>query len=171
MRLACLFALSLSVLLPASALAEDISSKRDYMDPAQRDRPIACKPGDMERFPGKTLGEVFGDDWPAQPPPSSPASQAGPEVVQLAPMHPPRGLDPQNSFTVVAVLISPEGKPLRAEILCSTRMGMDAAVRRQALASTYQPAQVDGQPVTSVGVRVAAFRVAPRMRAPRSHTR
>lgn len=170
MRAALLFALSLS-LLPAIALAEDISSKRDYMDPAQRDRPIVCKPGDMERFPGKTLGDVFGDDWPAQPVSSSPENQSGPRVVQEAAMHPPRGMDPQNSFTVVAILISSEGKPLRAEILCSTRMGMDAAVRRQALASSYLPAQVDGKPITSVGVRVAAFRVAPRMRIPRPRDR
>jgi len=145
------------VMLSAVAGAQDLSSQRDYSDPVQRDRPIACKPGDRESFAGKTLGEVFGDAWPAQPVVSSPDAHAGASMIEAGPMRWPRGLDPQDSLTVMAVLVGSDGAPLRAEILCSTRMGFDAAVRRNAMASTYAPAVVNGMPVTSVLVRVVRF--------------
>lgn len=154
-------------MLAGGAAAQDLSSQRDYSDPAQRDRPIACKEGDRESVPGKTLGEVFGADWPAQPVPSSPAAHAGARLLERGPMRWPRGLDPQESFTVVAVLVGADGIPLRAEILCTTRMGFDASVRRHAMASTYAPAQVDGQPITSPLVRVVSFRAMEKPRTPK----
>ncbi len=156
------FAVALMVLLaglPLTAGAEDLSSRRDYSDPAQRDRPIACKPGDIEKFPGKSLGDVFGADWPAQPVPRNQDAHSAATVLARGPMRWPRGMDPQHSFTVVAVLIDASGKPLRAEILCTTRLGFDAAVKRHALASTYAPALVDGKPITSALVTVVSFRM------------
>ena len=147
---------------------DDLSSGRDYSDNTQRDVPIACKQGDIETFPGKTLGELFGAAWPVQPVPSSPDAYTKPSVLDLAPMRWPRGLDPQDSVTVVAVLIDASGKALHAEILCSTRMGFGTAVRRHAMASTYAPAEVDGKPITSILVRVVRFHAAERQRSTKS---
>jgi len=155
------FAVALALLLaglPLAGGAEDLSSRRDYSDPAQRDLPIACKQGDIEKFPGKSLGGVFGADWPAQLVASDEGAHSPATVVKRGPMRWPRGMDPQHSFTVVAVLIDASGKPLRAEILCTTRLGFDAAVKRHAMASTYAPAQVDGKPITSALVTVVSFR-------------
>ncbi len=155
------FAVALAMLLgglPLAAGAEDLSSRRDYSDPAQRDLPIACKQGDIEKFPGKSLGDVLGADWPAQPVASNEGARSAAALVERGPMRWPRGMDPQQSFTVVAVLIDASGKPLRAEILCTTRLGFDAAVKRHAMASTYAPAHVDGKSITSALVRVVSFR-------------
>lgn len=145
-------ATAIALLLAVStALAqEDLSSKRDYSDPVQRGRPIACKAGDIEGFPGKSLGEVFGADWPVQPVPSLPGGYAEPSVVERARIHWPRGMAPQDSIVVVAVLVDPSGTPLRAEVLCSTRMGLNKSMRRTMMESTYSPATVDGRPITSV---------------------
>lgn len=155
------FAVALASVLafvPLAVGADELSSRRDYSDPTQRDRPIACKQGDIEKFPGKSLGDVFGDDWPAQPVPGKEGSHAAATVVAPGPMRWPRGMDPQQSFTVVATLVDATGTPLRAEVLCTTRLGFDTAVKRHALASTYAPAQVDGKPITSALVRVVSFR-------------
>ncbi|RZA18026.1 MAG: hypothetical protein EOP93_12190 [Lysobacteraceae bacterium] len=156
-KLACLAA-SLLIAFAANAQDRDLSSGRDYSDPVQRDRPIACKAGDSERFPGKSLGDVFGADWPTQPMPSSPGTSAAAQLLERGPIRWPRGLDAQDSFTVVAILVDAAGKPLRAEILCSTRVGFDKSVRNHAMASSYAPAQVDGVPVTSALVRVVSVR-------------
>lgn len=144
---------------------DDLSSQRDYTENVQRDRVIACKQGDIEGFPGKTLGELFGAAWPVTPVPSSPDAHAKAYLLDPAPMRWPRGLDPQDSVTVVAVLIDASGKALQAEILCSTRMGFGTAVRRHALASTYAPAEVDGKPITSLLVRVVRFHSVERQRS------
>ena len=151
--------------LPVLAGAQELSSQRDYSDPAQRDLPIACKADDRESFPGKTLGEVFGADWPAQPMPSSPDAHVGARTLERGPMRWPRGLDPQDVYVVVAVLVAADGSPVRAEILCTTRIGFDAAVRRHAMASTYAPAEADGVPITSALVRVVSFRPSKQSRA------
>ena len=156
---------------PMWAGAQDLSTQRDYSDPTQRDLPIACKAGDIEGFPGKTLGEVFGADWPAQPVPSSAESHSEVRLLERGPMKLPRGMDAQDSVNVVAVLVSADGTPLRAEILCSTRMGLNMAVRRHALSSTYAPAEVDGVAVTSVIARLVRFNAVerPSMGKPRRH--
>ena len=59
----------LAVLAAAGARADEPvrASALDYTLPESRDRPIVCGRGDIERFPGWTLAEVFGDAWPAQP--------------------------------------------------------------------------------------------------------
>ena len=148
--------------------AQDLSSRRDYSDPAQRDLPIACKAGDRESFPGKTLGEVFGGDWPAQPASSSVEARTGAQLLERGPMRWPKGVDLQGAFTVVAVLVGSDGTPLRAEVICATRMGFDTSVRRHAMASTYAPAEVDGTPITSVLVRVVvSSRPATQTRTPK----
>jgi hypothetical protein len=160
MRMTAVGALLMLATAAATATAqEDLSSRRDYSDNAQRDLPIACKAGDNERVPGKSLGDVFGEEWPAQPEASSPEARTGAKIIEHGPIRWPRGLDPQNAFTVVAVLVDAGGKPLRAEILCSTRTGFDKTVRNHAMADTYAPAVIDGKPVTSVMVQVVSVRM------------
>ena len=163
MRLSAKAALLAACAFALPAAAQDLSSQRDYADPAQRDRPIACKPGDIEKFPGKSLGEVFGADWPKV----NGSQRATARLLEHGPIRWPAGLDPQHSFTVVAVLVDAAGEPVRAEVLCTTRMGLDAAVRRHALASTYAPAMVDGRPVAAPLVRVVSVRTQAREVAPR----
>jgi hypothetical protein len=163
---ACLLAstLALALAAPASA-ADDLSSGRDYSDNAQRDRPIACKEGDIVAYPGMTMGELFGADWPAQPEPAAGGTHSPAETLERGRMEWPRGLDRQETFVVVAVLVGTDGQPLRAEVICSTRQGFDKVVRRSAMESTYAPARVDGKPVVSVVARVEHFR--PVQRSPR----
>ncbi|MBS0226326.1 MAG: hypothetical protein JSS25_08310 [Proteobacteria bacterium] len=138
----------------ANAHAQDLSSQRDYSDPAQRDRPIACKPGDIEIHPGETLGRLFGSAWPVEPAPSKPENYTRARLIKRGPISWPHGLSPEDSIDVVAVLVDPNGKPLKAETLCSTRMGLGATVRRAVMEGTYTPATLDGRPVTSVIVLV-----------------
>ena len=157
---ACAFA------LPVHA-QDDLSSKRDYTDNAQRDRPVACKAGDIEDFPGKSMGEVFGTDWPAQPEASDPEARTRVQMLERGKMRWPRGLDPQHAFTVVAVLVGPDGRPLRAEVLCKTRIGFDKAARSYMMSSTYQPATIDGKAVTSVAVQVISVRMGESQAQPR----
>lgn len=150
----------LAALLAAGATpvaAQDLSSQRDYSDPAQRDRPIACMPGDLEGFPGKSLGQVFGDAWPAQPVPSAPGAYTKPRFLKRGRMWLPRGLWPEETINVVAILVGADGKPLRAEVICSTRQGLGMAVRRAAMDSSFAPATIDGRPVTSVLMEVHRF--------------
>ena len=45
----------------AAAQEGELSSRRDHMLAINRDLAVACKPGDLERVPGRSLGEVFGD--------------------------------------------------------------------------------------------------------------
>jgi hypothetical protein len=141
----------------SAAGAQDLSSQRDYSDPAQRDRPIACKPGDVEVHPGESLGQLFGADWPVQPAPATPDAYIKPHLLQRGPMRWPHGMDAQESLNVVAVLVDTDGKPVKVEILCSTRMGLDMMVRRAMLASTFSPAMLNGHPITSVLVAVQKF--------------
>ena len=163
----------LGMLLAASVLAmpvhaqDDLSSKRDYTDNAQRDRPIACKAGDIEDFAGKSMGEVFGTDWPLQPEASTSAARMQIKMLERGRMHWPRGLDPQDAFTVVAVLVGADGRPVRAEVLCKTRLGFDKAARSYLMTSTYQPATIDGKPVTSVATQVISIRSIERGAQPR----
>ncbi|GAB1594538.1 energy transducer TonB [Lysobacter claricitrinus] len=154
-----------ALLLPAAASAQsyedmsdptaDISSHRDYTDPAQRDRPIACKDGDLARHPGETLGQLFGDAWPATPV----AAQREPAAVAHWANKPvmPAGLAPKDVLVVVATLVDETGKPLRAEPICSTSAGFDAAAARTVLASRFAPARFDGVAKTSADVVVVKY--------------
>jgi hypothetical protein len=158
--------LSCVLAMPAHA-QEDLSSKRDYTDNAQRDRPIACKAGDIEDYAGKSMGDVFGKDWPAQPEASSPEARTQVRMLERGTIRWPGGLDPQDAFTVVAVLVDAAGKPVRAVVLCKTRVGFDKAARTYMMSSTYQPAMIDGKPVASVAVQVISIRSVERDAQPR----
>jgi hypothetical protein len=137
--------------------ATTLSSKRDYSDNTQRDLPIACKAGDLERQAGKTMGQVFGADWPAQPTPSSPDSHSPADATAMGKMVWPRGLEGQRGLVVLAVLVGSDGKPLRAEPLCATANGYDRPAQRSAMGGSYKPALVDGKPITSPAIVVVKF--------------
>lgn len=137
--------------------AQELSSQRDYTDNVQRDLPIACMPGDIESHPGKTLGDVFGSDWPVQPEASSPGARTSARLVEQGPLRWPRGMDFQDAVVVMAVLVAADGTPLRAEPLCSTRMGLTKTVRRSLMEGVYAPAVIDRQSVTSVVPVVQKF--------------
>lgn len=141
----------------APGAAPTLSSKRDYSDNAQRDLPIACKAGDLERQAGKTMGQVFGADWPAQPTPSSPDSHSPADATAMGKMVWPRGLEGQRGLVVLAVLVGSDGKPLRAEPLCATANGYDRSAQRSAMGGSYIPALVDGKPITSPTIIVVKF--------------
>ena len=153
--------------VPVHAQEEDLSSRRDYTDNAQRDRPIACKAGDIEDFAGKSMGDVFGTDWPLQPEASTPAARTEVKMLERGKIRWPQGLDPQQAFTVVAVLVGADGAPVRAEVLCKTRVGFDKAARGYLMSSKYQPATIDGKPVASVAVQVISIRSIERDASPR----
>ena len=156
-RVRTVLALVLSLACASGVAAQELSSQRDYTDNTQRDLPIACMPGDIEGHPGKSIGELFGTDWPAQPEASSPEARTKPHILEKGPLRWPRGMDFQDSILVMAVLVDANGKPLRAEPLCSTRMGLTKSVRRFLMESTYAPAMIDGQAVTSVVAIVQRF--------------
>ena len=137
------------------ANGQRLSSRRDYTDPAERDAPIVCKEGDLERHAGKTLGQVFGDAWPAHPAPAVSATRA--RTLTHGKLVWPRGMEGKTGLIVVAVLVGADGKPLRAEPLCATTTGFDMAARREAMGATYEAAIVDGQAVVSPTVRVLRF--------------
>ena len=149
--------LVLSLACAFGVAAQELSSQRDYTDNAQRDLPIACMAGDIESHPGKSIGELFGADWPAQPEASSPEARTSAHLVEQGQLRWPRGMDFQDAIVVMAVLVGADGAPLQAEPLCATRMGLTKAVRRSLMASTYAPAVIDGQAVTSVVTIVQRF--------------
>ena len=156
-RVRTVLALVLSLACASGVAAQELSSQRDYTDNAQRDLPIACMPGDIESHPGKSIGELFGTDWPAQPEASSPEARTSAHLVEQGQLRWPRGMDFQDAIVVMAVLVGADGTPLQAEPLCATRMGLTKAVRRSLMASTYAPAVIDGQAVTSVVPVVQKF--------------
>jgi hypothetical protein len=140
-----------------------LASRRNYLDPKERDAPIVCKEGDLERRGGLSLGQVFGQDWPRQPAPAVSGVRA--RSVTPGKMVWPRGMEGKTGLVVVAVLVGADGKPLRAEPLCATTGGFDMAARRNAMDGTYEPALVDGKPVVSPVVRVSRF-LPPRRKGP-----
>lgn len=137
-----------TVALPA--LAQQSAEGEETAPVAQRNHEITCPEGDSVAFPGKSLGDVFGKDWPAD----AAAAQVAPRLLARGAMAWPQGMNPQGVSTVVAVLVGPDGKPVRAELLCSNRPGFGASVRRHAMASTYAPGEADGKPVAAVLIRV-----------------
>jgi len=132
-----------------------LASRRDYLQPAERDAPIVCKDGDLERHAGQSLGQVFGADWPAHPAPTTSGARA--RTVTPGRMVWPRGMEGKTGLVVIAVLVGVDGKPLRAEPLCASTTGFDMAARRNAMDGTYEAAAVDGKPVVSPAVRVTRF--------------
>lgn len=145
-----------------------LSSGRDTSDPRVRDLAIRCREGDIERFPGRTLGAVFGAAWPRAA--SKPGAHLQPaRLRQPAHLSWPRGLGREESIVVSATLVDAGGSPLQTEVICATTQGLDAHVKRAALRSRFVPATVDGLPVTGVAMHVWRFRVhdeaPPRMRS------
>ncbi|WP_133478823.1 energy transducer TonB [Cognatilysobacter segetis] len=156
----------LAALLPACALAQDVapdtdaamadvSSHRDYTDPAQRERPIACAPGDLERRPGQSLGQVFGDAWPA--PPADAAKRERATVEHWGKLVMPAGLAPKDVTVVVAALVGADGEPLRAEPLCATETGFDTSAARTVMRSRFAPTRYDGVPAVGATVVVVQY--------------
>lgn len=145
-----------------------LSSRRDTSDPRVRDLPIRCREGDLERFPGRTLGAVFGDAWPGTD--ATPGARSLPaRLHQPAQLEWPRGLGREESILVTATLVDAAGTPLQTEVICATTQGLDAHVERAALRSRFAPATVDGIPTIGVAMHVWRFRISeqepPRRRA------
>lgn len=169
-----------SLVFAAGALAQDasppagtaagkplLSSERDYTDPSDRDAPIACKPNDFERQSGRTMGQLFGADWPVAPAPTS-AAPTPAKVVELGKVVWPRGLESQNAFVLVAVLVGADGTPLKAEPLCASATGFEMTSRRIVMGGTYEPATVDGKPVVAPVAVLVKFQRARRTGAARA---
>lgn len=146
--------------LPTLAAAQQpvLASKLDYTLNASRNMPIACKQGDIERHPGMTLAQLFGDKWPLQPE-AEPGTDRVPAQMITSVRHGGalNGAPAQRGLVVFAVLVDASGKPLQSEVLCATTEGYDKITRRMAMASRYQPALINGKPVTSVVVHVQKF--------------
>ena len=146
--------------LSSLAMAQEpvLATALDYTLNASRDVPVGCKPGDLQRFPGQTLGQVFGADWPLQPEPSAGGERVRAQLTEVV-RRPgaQRGLPAQPGRVVFAVLVDPAGKPLRAEVLCATTEGYDMAAKRLAMRASYRPAVIDGVAVTSVAIHVQNF--------------
>ena len=92
----------------AAAQEGELSSRRDHMLAINRDLAVACKPGDLERVPGRSLGEVFGDAWPAPLEADSDTPHTGPRMASI-PMDRSlmRGLPAQPALVVAAAPLSP----------------------------------------------------------------
>ena len=155
----------LLALAPASGPAQEtaLSSSLDYALEASRDHPVTCKPGDLEPRRGRSRGEVFGADWPRQPEPTGAGAQERASLVRMPRLDPARlrGLPPHGGLVVAAVLVAPDGNPLRVETLCATTAGYDTFARRFLRQAADRPAMVDGVPMTSVAIVLHRFR-APR---------
>lgn len=132
-----------------------LASRRNYLDPAEREAPIVCKDGDLERHAGQSLAKVFGADWPVAPVPTRSWTPA--RTLEPGKMVWPRGMEGKTGLVVVAVLVDASGKSLRAEPLCASIGGFDMAARRAAMSAAYSAALVDEKPVTTPIVRVIRF--------------
>ena len=146
---------------PAPVPARDaaLSSSLDYSLSASRDHPVTCKRGDLERHPGRSLAEVFGTDWPRQPEPAVAGAHERARLLKrpLVPQSARRALPVQGGLVVAAVLVAPDGTPVRVETLCATTGGYDTFVARLLMQAAYRPATVDGVPTTSVAIVVQRF--------------
>jgi hypothetical protein len=142
-----------------SASEAGLSSRRDHSLNVNRDLPIACKPGDLQRMPSKTMGEAFGVQWPAQPEPETPLAHVEARLLAVkVPAGMTRGLPPQSGLVVAAVLVDGQGKALKVVPICATDEGYDVATTRILMRGTYQPATVNAQPITSVAMVVYRYR-------------
>ena len=137
----------------------ELSSRRDHMLAVNRDLAVACKPGDLERVPGKSLGEVFGDAWPVPLEADSDAAYTGPRMASI-PMDRSlmRGLPAQPALVVAAVLVDVSGKAVQVEPLCATSEGYDMVTRRLLRRASWVPATIDGKPVAAVTTAVLKYR-------------
>lgn len=147
-------------LLPALAFSQERepSTLHDYSLNVNRDVPIRCWKGQLERAPGKTMGDLFGDAWPAQPEPAGPDAHSRARLKSLQVRRELlRGLPTQSGLVVVAVLVDTDGKPLKVEPLCATTGGFDKAVKRIYSHAEFVPATVNGKPIVSVAGLIQHF--------------
>lgn len=134
------------------------TSRRDHSLNANRDLPITCKPGDIERVPGKSMAELFGAAWPAQPEPAEPQAHAEAKMKAVGVNRSAtRGLPPQPGLVVAAVLVDSNGKALDVVPVCVTDGGYDMVTKRLLMRASYQPATVNGQPIISVAMVVSRY--------------
>lgn len=134
------------------APVELTSSRRDTTDPAVRDLPIRCKQGDLERVPGRSLGELFGAAWPASP--AVAVERRAQAELLHAGLQSPRDLYLKKGIVVSAVLVDTQGKPLEVQVLCASASGLDMAVRRALVHGRYRSASFEGVPATGVAMVV-----------------
>ena len=142
------------------------TSRRDHTDPATRDLPIRCKDGDIEYFPGRSLGEVFGAAWPAAP---VATTRRAARAIRVVSPERPNGLGQDGAIAVTAVLVAADGTPVDAKVICATAPAMANEVVRAAMRSQYAPAMFDGQP--AVGVATNVWRFSLREASPRRRQR
>jgi hypothetical protein len=153
---------SAPVAAPAAALPPAApAARRDPTDPRMRDMPMRCKPGDVDAARGRTLGQIFGAEWPAAPAvPAARRSAAQP--LRLGRVEWPASGG--TATAVSAVLVDAKGAPLRVQVLCASKAELVAPVERAAMQGTYRAATFDGAPATSVAI--VAWRVGTPGRAP-----
>ena len=152
--------LLLQVLAVSAVQAEApvLATKLDYTLPGMRDRPIVCKQGDIERFPGKSLADVFGEKWPPQPEPVAEGERIRAQLTTFPRNQSPlKGVPVQRGLVVAAVLVDQSGGPLQVEVLCATTEGFDLAAKRLLSRATYRPAVINGMATTSVATVVVPF--------------
>ena len=136
-----------------------LAHDRDYSINTERDMPIVCKPGDVQPFQGKTMAEVFGAAWPQQPEPVEASAHSSAQLVSATVrLTPPRGLESQSGVVIIAVLVDASGKMLAAEPVCLTSESYAIAARRALRTARFNPAVVNGKPVTSVVAPALRFR-------------
>lgn len=143
---------------PAATPPKAAAPQRDLTDPRMRDMPVRCRPGQVQHTTRRTLGEVFGADWPAAP--DVPAARRTPaQTVTLGSVEWPASVAGTQASAVSAVLVDAQGRPVRAEVLCASAQGLETAVKQASMQGTYRAATFDGTPATSVVV--VGWRMAP----------
>lgn len=158
MRMLVLPMLAMLAIAGARAAEPVRASALDYTLPESRDRPIVCSQGDIERFPGQSLAEVFGKAWPVQPQPSPAGERVRAQLVRYHRNQDSlKGLPSQRGLVVAAVLVDASGRALAAEPICATTEGYDLAVQRLVMRASYRPASIEGTPVTSVAMVVVPY--------------
>ncbi|HZX80817.1 MAG TPA: hypothetical protein VFE72_07695 [Lysobacter sp.] len=147
---------------PAPAAASPkpaAAAQHDATDPRMRDTPMRCRPGQVDVAGGRTLGQLFGADWPASPE----ASRRTPaQAVKLGHVEwPAQG---GKGTATSAVLVDAQGKPLRTKVLCASTQALVAPVEAAAMQGTYRAATFDG--VAGTGVALVTWRVGESSRTP-----
>ena len=150
--------LALPVCTAAEPAAATLAHDRDYSVNAERDMPIVCKPGDIQPFQGRTMSAVFGAAWPQQPDPVDASSHQAASLQSAIRLVPPRGLESQTGVVIVAVLVDQDGHALAEEPVCMTSESYSIAARRTLKGARFNPAVVNGQPVTSVATVALVFK-------------
>jgi hypothetical protein len=130
------------------------AARPDPTDPRMRDVPMRCKPGDVDVAKGRTLGQIFGAEWPASP--AVPAARrTAAQVVSRGRVDWPAASGPATAAS--AVLVDAQGRVLRAQVLCASNAAAVALVEAASLQGTYRAAMFDGAP--STGVVIVSWRL------------